>query len=366
MVVRVNHEKLAVALRNQHLVEVAEHYIGVTTAFVYSKLLALMEDKIPRCRRDPLIDDPDEIEESPIISTIDIMTSLPKSLDMSQGIGKLTDEERGAKVKADADDDVDMARDVGQNGHVPEADLKSDSEEDDIRPLTPARSNKVTFENKKPEVLVDKRVRMEQVRQHLLLLSEDKRGFVKKLGGAGRTSWTVNFKELGGVLRDRELDTVIFAKFQEKGIRLARILREKGKLEEKQICNLALMKQKDARTLLVEMQMAGYVDIQEVPKDATRMPTKTFFLWYFDTERVTKLLTDGIYKAMCRSLQRLDVERYRDRMAIETSERTDVNGDLELLTADTAIDLKNYLKKEELLSGLMAKLDKTAAVFRDY
>lgn len=367
LVVRVNHEKLAVALRNQHLVELAENYIGVTTAFVYSKLLALMEDRIPRCRPDPIIDDdpdPDQPKETPIISTIDIMASLPKSLDMSKGIGKPSkDAVGGAKVKADSGGDVDMTRDVDENGNIPEVDDESDSGEDEFRPLTPARSNKV---NQRPDVAVDKRVRLEQVKQHLLLLSGDNRGFVKQVGGAGRYSWTVDFEALGEFLKEHELDTIIFAKFQEKGIRLSRILREKGRLEEKQISNLALMKPNDVRTLLVEMQMAGFVDIQEVPKDAQRVATKAFFLWYFDAERVTKLVTDGIYKAMSRALQRLDVERFRDKVALGVLERSDVNGNVELLDKDTKADVNQYLRKEELLLGLMTKLDKTAAVFRDY
>lgn len=357
LTVRVNHEKLAVALRNRHLTELAEGYIGVTTSLVYSTLLSLMEDKIPRCRLDPIIDDPDMVGDYPEISMMTIEANLPKSIDLSQGISKPRKEGKAAKGEFGSDEDVDM----DQNNHKEGED--SDSEADPFRPLTPARSSKVTFEDKKP---VEKRVRQEQVRQHLLLLAADKRKFVRQVGGQGRLTWTVDFEPLGEFLKDHELETVVFAKFQEKGLRLVRVLKEKGRLDEKQISNIALMKKMDVQQLLIEMQMAGFVDIQEVPKDTTRTATKSFFLWYYDEDRVTKLVMDNIYKSMCRSLQRLDVERYRDKEAIETSERTDVNGDMELLSADAAAKLRRFLKKEEFLAGLMAKLDKTAAVFRDY
>lgn len=363
MVVRLNHEKLAVALRNQHLVELAEGFLGVTTALVYSTVLDILESKTARCRRDPVIDDPDANDELPTLSMIEIMVNLPKSIDMAQGIGKPSkkDEQR-AKAEDDSDEDGDNAENA--NGNAREA-TDSDSEDDVFRPLTPDKSIKVTFEDKKP-VLVDKRVRMEQIKQHLLLLATDKRKFVTQVGGAGRSSWTVEFEPLGEMLKDHELDAVVFAKFQEKGVRLVRLLREKGKLDEKTICNTALIKQIDVRTLLVEMQMAGFVDLQEVPKDATRTAPRTFFLWYYDTERVTKLVLDGMYKSMSRAMQRLDMERFLEKNSLGYAERTDVDGNLELLNNNTAVTVKKFIRKEEYLSALMAKLDKTAAVFREY
>lgn len=359
MIVRVNHEKLAVALRNHHLVELAEHYIGVTTAYIYAKVLALMEDKIPRCRQDPLIDDPDEILQAPVISTIDIMEGLPKSLDMSEGIAKPPKGENAKKGEEEQDDDVVMTN----GGATANGDQESDSDQDVFRPLTPTKAaNKVSFAENRVAAPVDKRTRMEQVKQHLLLLATDKRHFLTP----SRNAWTVEFELFGEHLRDQEVDNVVFAKFQEKGARLVRVLREKGKLDEKQICKFTLIKQGDVRTLLVEMQMAGFVDIQEVPKDATRVPTKTFFLWYYDSERVSKMVIDGIYKAMNCSLQRLDVERFREKDKIDFALRSDIAGDLSKMTTESMKKLKEFYKKEEYLSALTAKLDKTAAVFRDY
>lgn len=362
MVVRVNHEKLAVALRSQHLVELAEKRIGIVTSAVYSKLLEMMEDRIPRCRKDPSIDDPDSHDEIPEIRLQELSNQIPKEIDLSQGIAKAS--RREEPEQADSDEEAEVPK---KNKGVPVKSKKdSDSEDDTFRPLSPA-SNKVSPENKNSApIVVDKRVRMEQTRQHLLLLAGDRRRFVRSVGNAGNNAWTVDFVPLGEALRDDEVDALTWAKFREKGVRLIHVLREKGRLDEKLISTIALMKLTEVRSRLVEMQMAGLVDIQEVPKDAGRVTNRSFFLWYYDGDRVAKLVTDNIYKAMSRSLQRLDVERYRDKEAIETSERTDVNGNLELLSADTGAKLTRFLKKEELLTGLMVKLDKTAAVFREY
>lgn len=359
MIVRVNHEKFAVVLRNQNLVELAEHYVGVTTAYVYSQVLSLMEGKIQSCRQDPLVNDPDSKPEPITVTLNDIVASIPKSLDMTEGIAKPPKVEKVKREGDDSDDDIEMKNvDMTVNG-----DRESDSDEDVFRPPTPIKAaNKVSFAEDRAGPTVDKSTLTHQVKQHLLLLSKDKRRFIRDVRGA----WTVDFEELGKFLREQEVDTVVHAKFQEKGVRLVRLLREQGKLEEKPICKSALIKMGDVRTMLVEMQVAGYLDVQEIPRDATRVPTKTYFLWYHDSERVAKVVTDSIYKAMHRALQRLHVERFREKDKIDFALRSDIAGDLSKMTTETTKKLKEFYRKEEFLSALMAKLDKTAAVFREY
>jgi DNA-directed RNA polymerase III subunit RPC3 len=77
--------------------------------------------------------------------------------------------------------------------------------------------------------------RMELLKQHMEILAEDSWKFVRLESNRGMGEWSVNYKELGKLLRQIELEKVVDETFGEMGLRLLRILKDKGKLEEKQV-----------------------------------------------------------------------------------------------------------------------------------
>jgi len=129
-----------------------------------------------------------------------------------------------------------------------------------------------------------------------------------------------------------------------------------------------LVKQKDVRTKLAEMQMAGVVDIQEVPRDSGRTTNRTIFLWYFDVERVSTILLDSLYKNMSRCLQRLDIERRRVQDVLTLTQRTDLlDEDPEKYMVPEQLNMLHEIEdKEESLLGHIGRLDELVAIFRDY
>ncbi|RYP92363.1 hypothetical protein DL770_001565 [Monosporascus sp. CRB-9-2] len=209
--------------------------------------------------------------------------------------------------------------------------------------------------------------RMRQMRQHLLLLAESKEGFVRHCGGNDRGEWTVDFEHLMGRLRLMELDILIEESFGRKGLRLVRVLREKGKLDDKMLPNIALMRKPDVHVKMAEMEMAGFLDVQEVPRDNQRLASRTIFFWFFDEERTIKRTLDNTYKSMVRCLQRLEVERKKKRNVLAVAERKDVQGmEEEKLRGDVYNEYRQFLEIEKKLLGQVSKLDDLVAVFRDY
>jgi DNA-directed RNA polymerase III subunit RPC3 len=116
------------------------------------------------------------------------------------------------------------------------------------------------------------------------------------------------------------------------------------------------------------MQLAGMVDIQEVPRDASRTTQRTMFLWYFDAQRATAVMVDGIYKAMSRSIQRLEVERRRASGILSMAERSDVRttSEEEVLSEEQMDMLKQIRAKEDRIMGQIARLDDLVGIFRDF
>jgi DNA-directed RNA polymerase III subunit RPC3 len=209
---------------------------------------------------------------------------------------------------------------------------------------------------------------MLQVKNHLLLLAGDDCHFLRKCGSRGLGEWTVDFEGMTQYLQEVEMDTMLLENFGKVGHRLARMMRKLGKLDEKQLPNLALVKQKDARTKLAEMQMAGVVDIQEVPRDSGRTTSRTIFLWYFDVERVSTILLDSIYKNMSRCFQRLDIERRRVQDVLALTERTDLLDEKpeKYMDQEQLNTLHEIEDKEESILGHIGRLDELVAIFRDY
>jgi DNA-directed RNA polymerase III subunit RPC3 len=367
-------------LRNRRLVELVNSRIGETTSYIYAELLRMLEDQTPRCKLDHRIDDTTDLPDGPSITTQELADALSTSINVSTGIGKASAQridtskadkvQNGRKRKAadeaevegeassDEESEEDAKPAVNGKGHAMEID--EDSDDPFAEPFSKsAKKRAVTFQ--------DQLSKPAPVMNHLQLLAADDCHLLRKCGNRGLGEWTVDYDRVIERLKEIELDAIIHENFGKTGHRLTRIMRKMGKLEEKQLSVLGLIKQKDVRTKLVEMQMAGFVDIQEVPRDAGRTISRTVFLWFFDQDRVSAILLDRIYKTMSRCLQRLDIEKRRKANIVALAERTDVQEQGEdILRPEQLNQLQEIRAKEEDLLGQIGRLDDLAGVFYDY
>jgi DNA-directed RNA polymerase III subunit RPC3 len=368
-----------VELRNRRLVDFAAETIGTYTSYVYGTVLKLLAKKIPRCHDDPRMDIgdmPDEDVGPRVVTTMEILNSLPTSIDVSLGIAKIA-KERVDKYSAQAvnpnppstdklaailngdngdndDDGSESDEDYAEpNGHHADDDM-----DDDAKPAVNGNNDsKVRFSEPKES-------RVDMLRQHLYLLAENGTNFVRH---CGQDQWTVDFGPLIQHLKEAELDTVIERTVGRQGLRLVRILRKKGKLDEKSLPTVALMKKSDVQTKMLEMETAGFVDIQEVPRDASRTANRTIFLWYTQTERCFDQLLDRTYTTMVRCLQRLAAERRKEKDVLLLTKRTDVKGrEKEMMQEGYYKRFAAFLEVERKLLGQVMRCDELVAVLRDY
>ncbi|RKF79448.1 DNA-directed RNA polymerase III subunit rpc3 [Golovinomyces cichoracearum] len=366
MVIRVNNDKCTVFLRNQRLIVAVQDKIGVTTSLIYGEALRLLEDNISRCQMSPKIDSIGEDVNTPTFTTSQLTAAIGDHINCGSGIANIGVEQshsRGAgktlkpshnqRIKYESDEDTDSNGDDEERAF----DSNSGTQKKLNQSLSDFADSLGQRENK-----------THYVKNHLMLLAEDGFKFLRKCGSAGLGEWTVDFKETIAHLREAELDKVLLETFGTSGHRLVRILRKFGKIDEKQLPNMALMKQKDMRTKLAELQMAGIVDIQEVPKDASRTIYRTIFLWYFDTERVSESFRNNVFKTMSRALQRLDTERKKDKEVLRLTHRSDVRDQKpeDYLDKDQLSQLAIHLAKEEAILTQLTRLDELVGIFRDY
>ncbi|KAJ5042036.1 uncharacterized protein L3040_004596 [Drepanopeziza brunnea f. sp. 'multigermtubi'] len=364
LVVRINYEKCTVAIRSQALVALAYDRIGETTSLIYAEALRILESQIPRCRLSSKVH-VDEVSAGPSFTTMQLTTALSKSINPDLGIGKAESSKDG-KVAKGVNGDVHM-KDSNGNGKA------ADEDEDDPFADEPRMTKrlKVTFQDKLPGLDTPERSenRMQQIKNHLQLLESDDFHLLRKCGNSGQGEWTVDFARINQLMRQAEIDNLLLENHGVFGHRLARILNKFGKLDEKQLPNLALMKQKDVRTKLAEMQLAGMVDIQEIPKDANRSnPNRVFYFWFFDSERVASVILENTYKMMSRCLQRLDIERRSAASVIEVTDRSDLQDQQpeDYLEPGQLNTYEIFLGKEEALLNQVFRLDQLIGIFRDF
>lgn len=377
----MNHERCAVELRNQRLADYAADTFGEVTGLIYRTALDLLTLKVSRCR-------PDEMagEEYPgpkfTTTTAEIYEHLDPDINVQNGIGKAgkdkidfrsAERQRPEAPASDDESEDDDAPPPPRSRPSNGLDSDEDDDSDDSRgnrggKNAPGKANgerqaRVKFEDDSAAPAS----RLDQMRQHLLMLAESTHHFIRHCGPQGRGQWTVDFHLLMNSLRESEMDAVIEQSHGRHGLRLTRVLRQKGKLDEKTLPLAALMKKGDVQGKMLAMQMAGLVDVQEVPKDNSRLANRTLFFWYFDRERTEAQMLDDVYKAMLRCLQTLDVERYRNRNVLSFVERKDVQGrEEEVMTAEHYNEYNRHLEVQEKLLGQISRLDEMVAVLRDY
>lgn len=357
---------------------------GETTAEVYATLLQQLSKKISHCRLDAEIDgdgddDDDEGFGSGLrISTNEIFDKLNPSLDVSSGIGRVpastTDKKSAnrildhppgvkplyeeAEVVGEASSDEEEAEEV--NGHGFEVDDFEDDHNTTTNGVNGSKTSKVKFNDTGPAKLS----RKEYFRQHLLLLCESQHQFLRH---CAMEQWTVDFEPLIRSLQVMELDTVIQRGVGQTGLRLVRILRRVGKMDEKTLPNLALLSKGDVQKIMLKMQMLGYVDMQEVPRDNNRTASRTLFLYWTDTSRCLDRLLDSTYKTMVRCMQRLEVQRQMEADVLDLVKRDDVRGrEKEMMQERYYNRFTRVTEIQEKLLAHVMRLDNLVGTLRDF
>lgn len=313
----VDTDKLDVFLRTELLIDLCNRTLGEVPAQVYATILDLLEKEMPRCFDD--LDDTTDPEYRyadtiPSVTSKEVAQALDRNLDLAQ--------EQPSKTPA-----APSTRAAG--------------------PIDPQRIHEVDL--------------------YLRMLAEHPTRLLTRTTIAGASRWKVNFRALTLHLIQAELEAIIAARWGPLGARIVRILGAKGRLDEKQLAQLGLCRQRELRHTLTAMQAAGFVDTQEVPRDASRQPSRTIYLWAWDASRARTLVLDDSYKAMARLLQRAAAEKVRLRGVIDKAERSDVRGrEEQLLSAAEREALRGWAATEERLLVQLGRQDELVAILRDF
>ncbi|KIX99226.1 uncharacterized protein Z520_04802 [Fonsecaea multimorphosa CBS 102226] len=314
----VDYSNLILYIRNERVAEVAEKIFGRRTAEVARAACLLVEDIDPRPLKLRLSDPPAH--------------SLQR-LDVSDISHIISSERRPAMSNGQSNENGWLAGDKLLNGH---------------------------HDNKANGTSGDHHF----IEYQLGVLAEGPFSFL--LGDSDTRSWQIDKSKLNDFLWNKEMLRLIDESVSEPALRIVRMLADKGKLDERTMQDVGLLNAKELRKSLAQLQTKGFLELQEVPRDPQRQPKSTTFLYFYDPERVQKLLLDRLYKAMSRLYERLHLEREKISSTLIKVERSDVQGsEEEILSPGELQLLLRWRQKECWFMTEIHRIDASVAILRD-
>jgi DNA-directed RNA polymerase III subunit RPC3 len=333
LVIRVNPEKIAVAMRTEQLVSLVEQRLGPITARIYRVMLDSLEDRISRCFdewADPLA--PKQEDDGSLrIFTLHISKQEKiKLLDICEGL-----------------DPNAVCTITGRT-------LVKDKEKPE---------NKVLNQPVDP-LSLNPHHRLALVEKHIDLLTHDPFHFATWVG---RGECRIDFEEIAKALIQYELENTVSARKGALGVKLIRALLKKGKLDERQTCNVMMLSANDIRGMINDLTMQGFVQTQEIPKVDRREAKHSIHLIWYDRQRAREKLLQDTYKGMVRIMQRLAFEREKMAPLLAKAERTDVAEDKErYLNEEEIAALKKWYEVQKKLYLQLFREDELVATLRDF
>ncbi|KIW28905.1 hypothetical protein, variant [Cladophialophora immunda] len=314
----VDYSNLILYTRNERVAEVAEKIFGRRTAEVARAACLQLEDIDPRPLKLRLSDNP--------------AGSLQR-LDFSQMSHCIASEGRPAMSNGQSNENGWLAGDKLLNGHQD------------------YRANGTSGDH-------------QFIEYQLGLLAEGPFAFL--LGDPVTRTWAIDKSKLNNFLWDKEMLRLIDESVSEPALRIVRMLADKGKLDERAMQDVGLLNAKELRKSLAQLQMKGFLELQEVPRDPQRQPKSTTYLYFYDPERVQKIFLDRLYKTMSRLYERLHLERDKISSTLSKVERSDVQGSEEEILSPGELELLlRWRQKECWFMTEIHRIDASVAILRD-
>ena len=374
----INHDKFAVALRNRSLAALADEAICKSTSNIYAEVLRRLETNTRDCKESsdvPDIGDGPELGDLPHVSTDDLVHVIKNLEELGQTLGKVEGnsasakelehpKKRRKKKELESDDEALVVGDASSD----EEDDESDSEDDDKSSGSEQVNGDAEYSlHSHPKAPEDMHRRF--IRDHLLLLAKYPYPFLQQIPETPvlPERWTIYYPPLMKSITHHVLLQIITTRYGQPAARLTRLLSERGKVDEKNLCSLSLLNQKSMRSYLTTLHKAGIIQLQEIPRDNSRNPQRTLYLWYFDAERCKVKILQESYKTMVRCLQRVQVEGDKVKGTLEKASRTDVIGrEEEFLGVQEREALEKWRQVEERIWGELGRLDELVGILRDF
>ncbi|KAK7116199.1 DNA-directed RNA polymerase III subunit RPC3-like [Littorina saxatilis] len=134
--------------------------------------------------------------------------------------------------------------------------------------------------------------------QWLKILTDTMPEFVSKSADSGGGMYAVSIFQALQTLCTAHIESVVEERFGSKSLRIFRVILMKRQVEQTTIEKCVLMPAKEAKDLLYKMFREHFVHVTELAKTPDHAPSRTFYLFNVDLQKVARVVLDRSYKAM--------------------------------------------------------------------
>ncbi|KAH9441049.1 hypothetical protein MJO28_015973 [Puccinia striiformis f. sp. tritici] len=185
-------------------------------------------------------------------------------------------------------------------------------------------------------------------------------------GSGGMREFKIEYARFSLELRKTLVARIIREKFGIEAARVVRILMHKGRLDEKHLAKFAMMTLKDSRELCLKLSAGKVIELQEIPKTNDRQPSRTFYLFFIDFQKLILNLTIMIRKSQTNLIIRIDQELKLKKTLISKINRSDVIHDQDgLLTVWERADIKKLNTLIQVLEVAKLRLERDLFILND-
>lgn len=162
------------------------------------------------------------------------------------------------------------------------------------------------------------------INQHLKLLNTGTLiKFVEELSSG---VYYIPFFELMEQLKKNACENLIKNTLGTNAHKILRCLSSLKMADEKTISNTILLKEPIVRTEIYKLIKLNAIEIQEIPKSADRLASKTFFLYRHKKHSLYNFLLKSLMFNLTEILNKIEEFKYENKILISKSERKDVKG----------------------------------------
>ncbi|KAH3902436.1 related to DNA-directed RNA polymerase III subunit RPC3 [Saccharomycodes ludwigii] len=182
------------------------------------------------------------------------------------------------------------------------------------------------------------------INAHLKLLANGSVEFIKE---AKPGMYYVPYSSLIPCLKTYTYDTLIQATLGSSAFRVLRCIRENRLVTEKLLNNLALMREKDIRSVLSSLARYNGVEIQELPRTADRSASRSVFLFRTNNSRAFNFMKSNLCWNIANLIYRLENLKNENSTLLTKAQREDVKGkEMELLLTSEINQLKMVQERQ--------------------
>ena len=180
---------------------------------------------------------------------------------------------------------------------------------------------------------------------------------------AEKAYYTLRLDRIIDLRRQRYTECEVKNKFGRNGCRIFRILLKLRMLEQKTITEKAMLAVAETRELLYRMLPLEYISLQEISRTPEHAPSRSFYLWTVQMDRVIRAVQCGLFQCAMRLRMRLAHELKAERKLVELLESTDPGG---ITIAQASEEHEKLMRVERQLSVQLQRLDPMIALFNDF